>query len=102
MALYDYENNDGSSHASIFKDVIEEIHHAKAVEHIVNMITLDEFVIKYKLNNISLLKIDTEGNELNVLMSALESIRKRKVNAMQFEFNEMNVAKLILEISGTY
>ena len=43
------------------------------------------------LPNISLLKIDTEGHELPVFRDALESIRANKIDAIKFEFNEMNV-----------
>jgi hypothetical protein len=38
-----------------------------------------------------LLKIDTEGNELDVLRGAINSINQKKIKAIHFEFNEMNV-----------
>jgi len=36
---------------------------------------------------IHLLKIDTEGNDLNVLLGAADTIREHRVDVIQFEFN---------------
>lgn len=68
LELYDYENKNGSSHASLYSEVITEIHGAgKAVSHKVSLITLDKFIDENGIDIIDLLKIDTEGNELKVL-----------------------------------
>lgn len=48
--------------------------------------TLDFFCIKNKINNISFLKIDTEGNELAVLMGAEQYIKEGRIDAIQFEY----------------
>lgn len=96
LKLFDYQDHDGSSHASLFEDVITEIHGAgAAVAHEVELTTLDEFVESNGIHEISLLKIDTEGNELEVLKGAVRVISKRKVKAIHFEFNEMNVASRV-------
>lgn len=95
LTLYDYANNDGSSHASLYKEVIEEIHKQKSVEHEVEVITLDEFAKKYGIKEVHLLKIDTEGHELAVLKGFEGLIRAGKVNLIHFEFNEMNVASRV-------
>jgi FkbM family methyltransferase len=92
LSLYDYEEKDGSSHASLFKDVIEGIHNAESIAHQVEVMRLDDFIERNGFQSISLLKIDTEGNELNVLKGALENIKAGKIKAIHFEFNEMNVA----------
>jgi len=94
--IYDYKNNEGSQHASLYKDVIEKIHNSEAKETNIEIITIDEFVEENKIVEISLLKIDTEGNELDVLLGAKKSLGKGLVNIIQFEFNSMNV------ISRTY
>lgn len=92
MNLYDYSDVDGSEHASLYRDVITEIHRAEVfVAHEVNLQTLDEFVNKYDIGLIDLLKIDTEGNELAVLRGANEALRRGIIKAIHFEFNEMNV-----------
>jgi FkbM family methyltransferase len=92
LNLYDYPNEDGSSHASLFEGVIKDIHRSpKAVSHEVDLITLDQFLIANKIEEVLLLKIDTEGNELEVLKGALTAIKNKKIKAIHFEFNEMNV-----------
>lgn len=90
--LYDYAQEDGSSHASLYKDVIENIHKAKSVEHTVQVISLQNFVQERGIAGIDLLKVDTEGNELNVLKGLGELARQGRISAIHFEFNEMNVS----------
>jgi len=89
--IYDYKENDGSSHASIYKDVIEKIHKSESVASKITIIKLDDFAKEYNVSKIYLLKIDTEGNELNILMGATELIKNNKIDVIHFEFNEMNV-----------
>jgi FkbM family methyltransferase len=95
MKLYDYRVNDGSSHASLYQDVIEKIHAQPSVSHDVAVITIDDFIVENDINRISLLKIDTEGHELAVLKGASKSISAGKIEAIHFEFNEMNVVSRI-------
>jgi len=91
LTLYDYELKDGSAHASLYKGVIENIHNSNAVEHKVRVCCLTEFAKSKNIQKIDLLKIDTEGNELNVLKGVTEFIQSAKIEAIHFEFNEMNV-----------
>jgi FkbM family methyltransferase len=95
LKLYDYDNQDGSSHASLYKDVIEQIHKGNAVEHEVKIITLDEFANEHEIERVSLLKIDTEGHEMEVLKGFEQFIRANKVDLIHFEFNEMNVVSRV-------
>lgn len=93
LNLYDYPDIDGSSHASLFSDVITDIHGAgNAVAHEVNLGTLDEFVEDHGINEIALLKIDTEGNELEVLRGGIRTLKNKTIEAIHFEFNEMNIS----------
>jgi len=91
LKIYDYKDKDGSTHASIYKGVIEKIHKKESIAHKVTIIKLDDFTKEHKVNKIDLLKIDTEGNELNILMGATELIKNNKIDIIHFEFNEMNV-----------
>jgi len=91
ISLYDYADNDGSSHASLYKGVIEDIHKGKAIEHKVKIIKLSNFVLEHSIDYIDLLKIDTEGHEMQVLLGLKDFILEGKMGAIHFEFNEMNV-----------
>lgn len=91
IILYDYADNDGSSHASLYKGAIEEIRDKKSIEHKVKVISLYDFIKEQKIENIDLLKIDTEGNEMNVLLGLKDLISGDRVKVILFEINEMNV-----------
>jgi FkbM family methyltransferase len=95
LKLYDYADEDGSSHASLHKAVIEDIHKAKTTSHEVNIIALDTFVIDNAISRVDLLKIDTEGHELEVLKGFSNFIKNGNVDLIHFEFNEMNVASRV-------
>jgi FkbM family methyltransferase len=90
VVLYDYVTA-GSEHASFYKGVIEELHRKEAHGHEVDVVDLDTFLSDRNIAHIDLLKIDTEGHELEVLSGAKHLLRARKVKAIQFEFNEMNL-----------
>ena len=50
---------------------------------------LDLFTKKRKLNKIDLLKIDTEGHELNVVKSGLKTLKKTRYLLMEFRQNDL-------------
>lgn len=91
MSLYDYADEDGSSHASLYRNVIENIHQRKSTMHEVRIITLDAFALENRIGRVGLLKIDTEGHEFEVLKGFEKYIKSDKVDLIHFEFNEMNV-----------
>jgi len=92
LKLYDYKGaNEGSEHASLYKDVIEILHNGEVISWDVDLTTVDSFVKQNDIPQIHLLKIDTEGNELKVLQGAKETIEKGFVEMIHFEFNEMNL-----------
>jgi FkbM family methyltransferase len=95
LYLYDYADQDGSSHASLYKEVIETIHKSTAIQHEVNSITLTSFVKEHNIERVNLLKIDTEGHELEVLRGFELFIREQRVDLIHFEFNEMNIASRV-------
>jgi FkbM family methyltransferase len=93
--LYDRHSERGTVHASIYREVIESIHQDESTGYEVKVMTLDEFIEKKELARVDLLKIDTEGYELNVLKGGTNAIRSRIFKAIQFEFNEMNVVSRV-------
>lgn len=91
VTLFDYADEQGSQHASLFKDVIEIGHQRKSISTTVKSARLDTVIQKIGLDSVGLLKIDTEGNEYNVLQGAERSLSECKIDVIHFEFNEMNV-----------
>lgn len=93
--FYDYRDEDGSEHASLYKGVIESIHQRPAVCHQVSIRRLDGVAAELGIPRIHFLKIDTEGHELDVLRGAEGLIRSGAVDIIQFEFNETNVVSRV-------
>jgi len=106
--LYDMQEYNGGSLASIYKDVITQTHSQKeAIQYPISITTLDDFCQENDIEKIHLLKIDTEGNELRVLKGAERLIRENKLDIIQFEFISMNTVsrtflKDFLEILPNY
>lgn len=92
LELFDYSDEDGSSHASVYKEVFEKIHKRAHVSHTVPVIALDDYLERHAIRQVALLKIDTEGHELAVLAGAARSLRDGRIDLVHFEFNEMNIA----------
>ena len=93
--LYDNRESVGSEHASMYPEVITELHHATAGYTDVIVTTVDQFVVDHDIRHIDLLKIDTEGNELRVLQGSSKTIEAGHIDVIQFEFNEMNVVSRV-------
>jgi hypothetical protein len=53
--------------------------------------TVDNFCKTNGIDHIDFLKIDTEGNELNILKGARKLLETENIDVIQFEFNEMNI-----------
>jgi len=95
IELYDYKDKDGSSHASLYEEVITDLHRGVSASHQVEVVNLDSILVKENINIVDLLKVDTEGNEFNVLLGAMEHIKNNKIMAIHFEFNEMNIVSRV-------
>lgn len=89
--IYDYANNGGSEHASMYQEVITGLRQQAADAVNIALTTVDDFAADNQIREIALLKIDTEGNELNVLKGAAGCIASGMIKVIQLEFNEMNV-----------
>ena len=81
-----------SAHGSIYPDVLSTVHSASEITSVqVEMISLDDYLADRDIGDVHYLKIDTEGNELEVLRGARKLIGSDAFWFIQFEFNEMNV-----------
>jgi len=85
----------GSEHATLYRQVIEEIHGTGVTVFDVSITTIDDFLAERGIRQIDLLKIDTEGNELKVLQGASAALAGNIIDMVQIEFNEMNVASRV-------
>ncbi|MBE9046124.1 FkbM family methyltransferase [Pleurocapsales cyanobacterium LEGE 10410] len=91
LKLYDYAEQDGSEHATFYKDVIRDIYASKPTEHSVEVIALDSFISEQNIARVALLKIDVEGNEYAVLQGLQRSLANGMIEIIHWEFNNMNV-----------
>lgn len=91
IQLYDYNDQVGSSHASIYKGVFEKIHKKNSTQFDVEVSTVDCFCNENNISKIALLKIDTEGHEYQILQGAKRMLTEQRIQMIHFEFNEMNI-----------
>jgi len=91
MKLYDVGNKEGTSYASLYSEVISDLHHRKVDAIDVEIKMFDEVAVELGLERIDFLKIDTEGHELSVLKGAKRLLAENRVGIILFEFNDMNV-----------
>jgi FkbM family methyltransferase len=96
LELHTYANDPASQHASVYNNVLKEIHHSSDIQKFeVDAVTLDDYTDYKEINHIDFLKIDTEGHELAVLKGASRLLQNRKISLIQFEFNEMNIVSRV-------
>jgi len=85
----------GSTFASLVPEVALHASHATGIPlgspEDVPVVTLDEHCREHGLDRIDLLKIDTEGFELEVLKGAAGLIADKRIGVVQLEFNYCNV-----------
>jgi len=90
--IYSYASEEASEHASLYKDVISDLHHDNDIASFeIALEKLDDFCANNHIEKIDFLKIDTEGHELSVFNGAKKFIDNKLIEVIQFEFNEMNV-----------
>lgn len=81
-----------SSAATTHRDLLVEFHHASEIEDVVfETVTLDCFCDDQQIDRIDFLKIDTEGNELDVLLGGGKMLFEGRIQILQFEFGECHV-----------
>jgi FkbM family methyltransferase len=95
IEIFDYVDEAGSQHASVYREVIEDVHRRPARSWKIRCEPLDSLADEWALTRIGLLKIDTEGHELAVLRGARRLLEAGAIDVIQFEFNEMNVVSRV-------
>jgi len=90
--LFDYKSESGgSSHASLHEDVFSNVYKQETKQLAIKSTTLDAYCDHNGIERIDLLKIDTEGNEHNVLRGASQMIGNGRISIVQIEFNVHNL-----------
>lgn len=87
--IYDYTDEPGSSHASLYKEAFESFYHRDAAGTEIELCTLDADLADLD-KKICLLKFDIEGHELEALKGASATIARHKPPLILVEFNAMN------------
>ena len=90
LRLWDYTETEGSQHASLSREVIEQMHGGVARGYEVPVVTLDDFTKRNGITRIDWLKLDVEGFEFDCLRGAAELIAQDAVGVVQVEFNAMH------------
>jgi FkbM family methyltransferase len=91
VALYDGVDSSGSEHASLYAEVLTDLHKRQASSVTVRIERIDTFAAREGIQSIDFMKIDAEGNEYAVLEGAVGLLSRKAVGSIHFEFNEMNV-----------
>jgi FkbM family methyltransferase len=89
--IFTFADDLTSTNASIYGEMFRSYKKDDLVEIEIQLTTLDLFCEHEGIKEIDFLKIDTEGNEHNVLRGANKMLTEGKVKIIQFEFGEYNV-----------
>lgn len=82
----------GSSRGSLVEESFTLTERPVEQTHIVEVRTLDDVARSEGLAQIDLLKLDVEGHELAVLQGASVLLSENRIDVVQFEFGERNLA----------
>lgn len=96
----DYFQNVDYGTFSLKKEVLEK---KSKYKNIVDIMTLDFFVEKYKIDNIDFIKIDAEGMDLEVLLGAEKTIKKLMPGILiEHSNNEISILDDLMEELSKY
>lgn len=90
LALHDYADGQGSSHASFLAETFRDIHPGATRSVSVPVVTVDDYLRDHGIERIDYLKLDVEGFEKEVFAGMAETIARGGVDVIQFEFNMHN------------
>jgi len=87
-----YEEKAGSGLSSLVRRRTLEAHNRRmSITESVKVSTLDALCKENNIRHVDLLKLDTEGTELNVLRGAGHMLSSNSISVIQFEFGGCNI-----------
>lgn len=86
-----FSDEPGSGMASLTKRRLDHVGIQLTRQEQVQIRTLDGYCDEQKIEQIDLLKLDVEGNELDVLKGGVRMFTERRVAAASFEFGGCNI-----------
>lgn len=86
-----YYNEKGSGLASLTKRRLEHFNIDFKESEEVKIISLDEYCKMRNIKHITLLKMDIEGHELDILRGATEMFANNAIDIVTFEFGGCNI-----------
>ena len=89
--IYDINNTGGGGGSSRSREVMKMAWDCQPVSHDIEVINVDQFLDGAGIDNVSFVKIDVEGYELDVLKSMTKRIAAGQIDYISFEFNIMNI-----------
>ncbi len=95
--LFDHGGEEGTEHASLHQGALLHAGYVKEETQTVQiqLDTIDHFLEAQGIDRVLFLKIDTEGHEYAVLQGAKQALQEGRIQWIQFEFNEMNIASRV-------
>lgn len=81
----------GAANASLVQRDLSYLGTESDIEQTVEVVRIDTYCEQNGIEAIDFLKIDVEGTEMNVILSALSMIIQRRVKFIQFEYGSCNV-----------
>jgi FkbM family methyltransferase len=84
-----------SSNSSLKKNFIDNRDYFSRItkKYLIKTISIDNYCKKNRINHIDFLKIDTQGNEYEVLESAKKYLKKKKIKLIKIEITFLNNKK---------
>lgn len=89
ISLYSSDETDGTASVYQRRDSYFDNRVFTAAEVLTE--TIDNIVQEYKITTIDFMKMDVEGHELDVLKGAKNSLEKKIIKALSFEFGSGNI-----------
>jgi FkbM family methyltransferase len=91
LRLHNHGFDGGTTHASPYGEMFGRFYGTATTGVDVPMMTLDAYCEERGITRIDLLKIDTEGHELEVLRGAQRLLRSGGIRLLLFEFNYTHI-----------